>query len=231
MASFAPIRRIHKMLPPSGTRLVWTSLIIIGFCVSGFLVFLAINFTEGPDHHEDWLISLVFLSAATFIFIVCILSHSTAKDVSRIASLELAASIDPVTNTYNRLHIRALLDTECSRSSRNRTPVSVLLLDIDRFKMVNDTYGHAAGDLVLQRLGGLLQESVEGSRYIGRYGGDEFLIILPNTASSLAFSGAERIRALAEETSISYALEALTPVTISIGVRRDLDGRRLRKIW
>jgi diguanylate cyclase (GGDEF)-like protein len=219
LASFQPLSRIHKMLPTGATRRAWSALaVIISFCATGFLVFLSINIMEGPDHHEDWLISFMFLGASLFVFIVCNVSHTTARDVCRIASLELAASIDPVTNLYNRLHMMSLLDTECSRSSRDKSPVSVLLLDIDSFKEMNDRYGHAGGDVVLARMGEIIKASVPNGRYVGRYGGDEFLVILPHAASAQAFAIAERVRSAIENSQLSYAGEPAMSLTASIGV-------------
>ena len=89
LAALMPIKQIHEMLESGPIRVTWSILaILIGLSGLGYVFFLHINMTEGPNHHEDWLISLVFLTAGIFVFTVCILSLGTARDVSRIASLE-----------------------------------------------------------------------------------------------------------------------------------------------
>jgi diguanylate cyclase (GGDEF)-like protein len=220
VAALLPIKRIHALLEPGRTRATWSILgSLIGFSGLGCLIFLRINVTEGSNHHEDWLISLILLSAAVFVLTVCMLSLSTAKDVSRIASLELAASIDPVTELYNRRHIMSLLDSECARSSRHQSPLSLLLLDVDSFKAINDAHGHHAGDNVLRNIAQLIAAAVPDSRFVGRYGGgEEFLILLPGVGSSKAAMVAEALRRQIESTPISSGENKTISSTVSIGV-------------
>jgi peptidoglycan biosynthesis protein MviN/MurJ (putative lipid II flippase) len=98
LAAFMPLRGILEILPAGLTRRAWIGL---GFLVSssivGYVLFFCINDTEGPDHHEDWLISLIFLSVSIFVLSVCWISYHTAKEVSKIAELELAVLTDPLT--------------------------------------------------------------------------------------------------------------------------------------
>jgi len=219
LSALVPIKRIYAMLPSGTTRNIWVCLgSLIGLSSAGYLLFLRLNAQEGPDHYEDWLVALVFLSAATFVFIVCLLSHSTAKDVSRIALLEVAATIDPVTELFNRRHIMSLLAKECTRSIRVKSPLSILLIDIDSFKKINDTYGHQTGDYVLKELATLIASDVWPLKVVGRYGGEEFLILLPDTPSSQAAQLAERIRSTVESASISLNGEHIVSPTVSIGV-------------
>jgi diguanylate cyclase (GGDEF)-like protein len=219
LSALVPIKRICAMLPSGATRTTWVCLgSLICLSSAGYLLFLWINSQEGPDHHEDWLVSLVFLSAATVVFIVCLLSHSTAKDVSRIASLERAATIDPVTELFNRRHITSLLAKECTRSAHDKSPLSILLIDIDRFKKINDTYGHQTGDYVLKELATLIASVEWPLRTVGRYGGEEFLVVLPNTSASQAAQVAECVRSTAESASIALNGEQIVSPTVSIGV-------------
>ena len=219
LGALLPIKRIYAMLPSGATRRIWVYLgCLICLSCAGYLLFLRINSLEGLDHHEDWLVSLVFLSAAIFVFIVCLLSHSTAKDVSRIATLEWAATIDPVTELFNRRHIMSLLAKECARSIRDRSPFSILLIDVDNFKKINDAYGHQTGDYVLKELAALIASVESSSKIVGRHGGEEFLVLLPNTPSSPAGQIAERMRSVVESSSISLNGERIVSPTISIGV-------------
>jgi len=219
LGAFVPLRRILEILPSGLTRKAWAGMaFLIGCSIVGYLLFFWLNDTEGPDHHEDWLISLICLSASIFVLCVCMISHRTAKEVSRIAELELAVLTDPLTELYNRRHILSLLEKECSRCRFLRCPLSVLLLDIDSFKKINDTYGHQAGDFVLKEFSRLLAAIQHDSCFIGRYGGEEFLILLPDTTQFNASQTAERLRYLIESTTIMLENKYEIPVTASIGV-------------
>jgi diguanylate cyclase (GGDEF)-like protein len=214
-----PIRWICAMLTRGRALSIWRLMgVLIFLSAAGVAVFLGINATEGPDHHEDWLVSLVFLAASIFVFTVCTLALHTAKDVSRIAELEFAAINDPVTELFNRRHVMALLDAQCLHSSEHNSPFSILLIDIDNFKTINDTFGHRAGDIVLKQLGRVISRVIPDSRYIGRYGGEEFLVILPRSASSDAWAIAERVRAAVQATVITHENNPISSPTISIGI-------------
>src|SRR5262249_24066773 len=104
------------------------------------------------------------------------------------------AFIDDVTSLYNARYLLSALDREVNRAARSQSKLSVLFLDLDRFKAVNDRLGHLIGSRVLRELGGLLQESVRAIDTVGRYGGDEFTILLVDTGLDGALSVADRIR-------------------------------------
>jgi two-component system, cell cycle response regulator len=110
--------------------------------------------------------------------------------------LERRALVDPLTGVLNRRGIFAVLRHEHERVRRSGAPLSVLLLDIDRFKALNDELGHQAGDTALRQLAAALLRSVRAADQVGRIGGDEFLIILPDADADAAFAMAARLRAL-----------------------------------
>lgn len=109
--------------------------------------------------------------------------------------LELLCVTDKLTQVYNRAKLDAAYTSECQRSARHRIPFAVVMLDIDNFKRVNDTFGHQAGDQVLIELSGLIKRRVRKTDIFGRWGGEEFLIILPFTAGGEGSQLAEEIRA------------------------------------
>lgn len=115
--------------------------------------------------------------------------------------LELA-NTDGLTGVLNRRAFMERMAWEAARSCRDKTPLSFILTDIDHFKDVNDTYGHQAGDMVLQRFAEMLSASVRPYDFMGRYGGEAFMVCLPGADLSQAESIAERMRASTESTGI-----------------------------
>ncbi len=126
---------------------------------------------------------------------------------------------DPLTGLYNRRHLFAQLELEVVRSRRYETPVSLLILDIDGFKTINDTMGHLTGDAILRQIGQVIKESIRRIDWAARWGGEEFAVVLPATDCQKARLIAERIR---EEVEIRVqdVLPATKrrPVTVSIGL-------------
>jgi diguanylate cyclase (GGDEF)-like protein len=127
---------------------------------------------------------------------------------------------DRLTGLYNQSYIKERLQEELYRTERYRTSLSILMIDLDDFKTINDTYGHIVGDKALKAIARMIVESIRASDIPGRYGGEEFLVILPETTSQHALIAAERIRNKVD----SFKFEAqpgskkTTHITISIGV-------------
>lgn len=124
---------------------------------------------------------------------------------------------DPLTGLHNRHYLNEILERELSRAIRERYPISFLLLDIDHFKHVNDTYGHAAGDFVLKELADLLAEFTRTGDIVCRYGGEEFLVAFPNTKERDAYLIADRLRESIQGTPI-YVDQHMISITISAGL-------------
>ena len=124
---------------------------------------------------------------------------------------------DELTGLYNHRYFQDKLENELTRCKRYEHPLSLLLLDLDYFKKVNDTYGHPAGDHVLREVGATLSKLVRASDTVARYGGEEFAIILPETATTGGKVLAQRVRRGIEQLQISFEKKAI-PVTTSIGL-------------
>jgi two-component system, cell cycle response regulator len=132
-------------------------------------------------------------------------------------ALREQATHDGLTGLLNRSSILALLERELSRSQREAQPLSLLVVDLDRFKEINDNHGHLAGDAVLQQTAAQMKSSIRGYDALGRYGGEEFLVVLPGCSGEDAVVHAERIRkGVAGMTALSDSLQL--SVTCSIGV-------------
>ncbi len=124
---------------------------------------------------------------------------------------------DPLTGLANRRHFRAVLDRSIDVVARSGEPALLLMLDIDHFKKVNDTYGHQAGDQVLQAVANALAKCVRPVDTVARYGGEEFAVILPNCLTAFGDTVAERIRKTIQDMPIQISPGVSIQVTLSIG--------------
>lgn len=127
------------------------------------------------------------------------------------------AMYDTLTNVLSRRALMEQVEFETQRTKRYKRDLSILMIDIDHFKQVNDTYGHLAGDVVLRELAQTLQKQTRGSDFVGRYGGEEFLAILPETSLDRALILAEKLRKRVAELTIRLDGQVLKGTTISIG--------------
>jgi two-component system cell cycle response regulator len=132
-------------------------------------------------------------------------------------SMELAVT-DQLTGLHNRRYMRVQLESFVKRANMGGAPVSILLCDIDHFKKINDIHGHAAGDDVLREFGRRLRENIRPMDVACRYGGEEFVVIMPETSQALAQSAGERIRQIMADTTFSIARGDELKVTMSGGV-------------
>jgi len=133
------------------------------------------------------------------------------------------AIIDELTGVFNRRGIMELLKREVARSERFKLPLSIAMVDIDDFKKVNDTFGHVTGDKVLKAVATIMKSVIRKIDMIGRYGGEEFLVIFPNTPGDNAKIAAEKLRREVESHKFKYK-DREFKVTISVGVAEYKDG-------
>jgi diguanylate cyclase (GGDEF)-like protein len=136
----------------------------------------------------------------------------------RVADTWRLATVDPLTGIANRQAVLGRIDEEISRAVRYGRPLSVVLVDLDRFKRLNDTHGHAAGDRVLRHIAQLLNANVRSVDLAGRYGGEEFLIVLPETDVDAAASLAEKLRRIVGSSGVRMPDGELVTITMSAGV-------------
>lgn len=171
----------------------------------------------------NWFLIALFLPAVTLL-----------QRSLRHAQLENASRLDAKTGLLNAVTWQREASIELSRAARTRTPLAVAMIDIDHFKQVNDTYGHLTGDAVLATLSATLRALLRDYDIIGRFGGEEFAVLLPQTDAAAAEQITERLRAKLAEITVPASSGTLVPaaplqVTVSIGVaaletsRRDLD--------
>ena len=129
--------------------------------------------------------------------------------------LREASITDFLTKRFNRRHFMELFYAELERSKRHAQPLALLILDIDHFKRVNDTLGHTAGDAILVEVAARIRENVRAEDVVGRYGGEEFVVLLPQIGDAGAATAAEKVRRAVAQAPFG---DQATPVTISVGV-------------
>lgn len=191
--------------------IVGTSAGLAGAAVTALTVMALIPYHEAFFHCVDYgiVIDSILLSLAL---------GERVKNVQKekVEAL-LLAKTDPLTTLPNRRAYNETASLETSRSNRYDTPLSLIFIDIDHFKSINDTYGHAAGDVVLKEIAYTIKTIIRENDHAFRMGGEEFVLLLPNTAIAEAYHLAERIRIAIHEKAFEYEYMELK-VNVSIGV-------------
>lgn len=167
-----------------------------------------INFSRKSPFSQDEL--------ATLETLLCQLIYPLRNTILYQKAVR-AAHIDPLTGTSNRAALDKTLQREVELAHRHHLPLSIVLLDLDKFKTINDQYGHSAGDYILKTLVGCIEETVRGSDILFRYGGEEFVLILSGTDTDGAKRIAERLRCAIESYPFIYDRQEIA-MTASFGV-------------
>ena len=148
------------------------------------------------------------------------------KMVNQMRAIERLSMVDQLTDIPNRRSFNQRIDLEWRRATRDRSPISIMMIDVDKFKIFNDTYGHQQGDIVLQTVANILQQTLKRPGDLAaRWGGEEFAVLLPETDLNGALTIAEIIRANIEATVIPCRDNTSTSVTISIGVHTQIPSQ------
>lgn len=230
--SIVPVRAIIQQLPPGAVRSRWKILSgLIFIFIAGYILYALLHRQNSFASMADLVVPGIFFGGAIFVFLVCSLSLTTTRDLRQMYILEQESITDCLMGIYNRRYLERRLAEEVQRARRYELPFSIFLLDIDHFKKINDTYGHEIGDRVLKKLGTVIVDSVREMDVVIRYGGEEILVILPNTEEKNAFELADRLRRkIASTNMVEPDPEKGRPaiyLTVSIGVA----GYRLADGW
>jgi diguanylate cyclase (GGDEF)-like protein len=134
-----------------------------------------------------------------------------------IQQLENAATIDPLTNCYNRRALDTYLENDIAYAKRHGFDLSIVMLDLDDFKLINDVYGHQAGDAVLKAISSLIPSAVRKSDYLARYGGEEFVLVLPDSTLYSAVQVAHKLREIIQNRKIHFGGKTIS-ISASFGV-------------
>jgi len=158
--------------------------------------------------HMLGLVVLIFLTVG---FVIMTKERADALNV-------VLAMRDELTQLYNRRAVFEALGQHLAAARRNQTPLSVLMLDVDNFKSLNDTFGHAAGDRVLREIASTIQNGLRAQDVAGRMGGEEFLVVLPHAKADEASRTAERLRQLIQDVDCLQRCNLKTTLSVSVGV-------------
>ncbi|MBB3425808.1 MULTISPECIES: diguanylate cyclase [Rhizobium] len=213
---------VLTLLPRQWTGTGWRRSALFGLatCSSIVVVFLF-----------PWAVARALLISATLpvtivnILGVMLLSDLLQREQYRIGiqrALENEASLDPLTRLPNRRVLQREGDRCSKEAGMRRIPFSIIMLDIDHFKKINDSWGHSFGDTVLARLADVIRQTVRKTDIAARYGGEEIVVLLPNTDTRAAAAVAEKIRKDIEDTTLMFEQEAVH-VTVSIGIACSLE--------
>jgi diguanylate cyclase (GGDEF)-like protein len=176
------------------------------------------------DEALDGIRRTLYANLLVCLLITAIVLLATSLTINRFQDrLEAMATTDKLTGLANRQAFELLIPQALKEARRARTPLLAILIDIDRFKDVNDRFGHIAGDGVLRAIGGAIRSALRASDIVCRWGGEEFLAVLKNTPAAQGTLIAEKIRRAVETTRFSHDGTAI-PVTVSIGVAAGADN-------
>ena len=172
---------------------------------------------QNSDQKTVWitLSSRVFEMDSELVLYINFTNITAQKETEQ--ELFIQASTDTLTGLYNRRQFFALTEQAFAMSAREHTPYCVIMLDIDHFKSINDTYGHDAGDIVLKHLSDVLRQTLRKSDIIARWGGEEFIVFLQNTSPEQGVTPAQKLRQAVEATSVTVG-DKVIRFTISLGV-------------
>ena len=166
------------------------------------------------------LVQLVIVIIIIFVLILTALIYRSNIKLSALnKELEILSQTDKLTSLYNRAKLDSILEKEIKYKKRYETSLSLIIADIDYFKNINDTYGHVVGDIILKEFADILSKNIRGTDYVGRWGGEEFLFIFPQTNDSDAHKITENLRKIIEEHNFYKNIK----VTASFGINECKD--------
>lgn len=227
MAQVMRTNQIQQRIPPN------SFLAATYFSFAWFFVMRALG-TAFSDPLDDFMNAGIFHVIAAFNFQIIVLATSLVLGWMAATALEKElieeATHDPLTKLYNRRALSELVEKECSRAERTHEAFSVLMTDIDFFKKLNDIYGHQKGDEVLKMFATILENNTREHDIVARFGGEEFIIVLPETDIEPARALAEKLRSTIEDCEIPTSDTTPLNMTASFGVTTCNNGESWDKI-
>jgi diguanylate cyclase (GGDEF)-like protein len=175
--------------------------------------------SEAKEERWEYIISIAVFAALSLLYPLFLGKALIERQEKLTEEIRSLSEIDHLTEMYNRRKITELFDNEYIRYKRYRYPLSIILVDIDFFKKINDKYGHNQGDITLKEIASILKTEIRESDHVGRWGGEEFLVICPETDIDGAYTLAEKLR----KTINEYKFTNVGHRTASFGVTTCTD--------
>lgn len=220
--SLIPIRKLILELQDDELKKSWKILSVLIFFFMWCYVLFAYNLWTIKEvvHALSIVVSLMLLCGGIFCYLVGKLALRTMQDIKRLSIFQEESITDALMGIKNRRYFDQKIAEEVALSLRYKLPLSLILLDIDHFKKINDTYGHRVGDEVLRNMASIIRETVRDTDIVARYGGEEIVIITPSCGKQEAEFLAQRLRAIIEKTTMALigATQEVIQVTVSMGV-------------
>ncbi|SDI64111.1 diguanylate cyclase (GGDEF) domain-containing protein [Ferrimonas sediminum] len=192
-AATIKVTALLKRLPNRELHYHWQFLrVLILMFIFGYAGFSLLHWGNYHDG-SSMIVPTIFFGGALFVLWVCTLSLRTTKVVQTVYHLQKEAITDPLMKIFNRRYLDRRLQEEVLICRTGNRPLTLMMLDIDHFKLVNDRYGHPVGDEVLKALGQLLMRHTRHADVVARYGGEEVVVLLPNTCGNEAHVLARRL--------------------------------------
>ena len=170
--------------------------------------------SEAKEERWEYIISIAVFAALSLLYPLFLGKDLIERQEKLTEEIRSLSEIDHLTEMYNRRKITELFETEYARYKRYKYPLSIIIVDIDFFKKINDKYGHNQGDITLKEIASILKAEVRESDHVGRWGGEEFLVICPETETDGAYILAEKLR----KTISEYTFTNIGHRTASFGV-------------
>ena len=190
--------------------------------------FKMVELLIGSSPRLERIMDMIFMTVALFIIIYAV-DKSYKKILKKLentqSKLRILATTDPLTELYNRRFFQERAVAEIKRSIRHNKSLTLLMLDLDHFKNINDNFGHKTGDHILKEVSSIFQKALREIDLTGRYGGEEFIMLFPESDKATSVIAAERIRKQIENTDFKYNRESIK-LTISIGITEIVEGKK-----
>ncbi len=224
VAALPSISSILGKLGDGSLRTAWRWLraLILLFLAgyAGFAVLLLGKIVTAAE----LIVSVILMAGGGFVLVVARLSRLTTDDIARVAALERDVMRDPLTGVFNRRYLDAKLAEETSRARRSGQPLSALVIDLDHFKHINDTYGHPIGDQVIRHVSALIASQIRTEDTVVRYGGEEFVVVAPDSTVEAASALAHRMIGSLNARLLTLPDGTSLSVTASIGAAQYEPG-------
>jgi diguanylate cyclase (GGDEF)-like protein len=220
---------ICALLARSARRATWPAMVLTGFSfavLAGVQFFRAWSALVTPvptDLMRAGHIQGVLFVMATLVMVATVIGYSSMHAQRLLLQLEKMARTDQLTGMLNRRSLEESAQREVERAARSGEPLWVFMVDVDHFKRINDRHGHQTGDRVLQQVAAALHATLRPYDVLGRYGGEEFALVLPGLGTSAAVVVAERLRAAVQQPAADRNL-SLVELTVSVGAAQVAPG-------